>query len=190
MFKKVLFVLIVSTIFMAIPTFAAPPAGCKNGKFVGTYTSATPDVDIFGDGSVVHTFTFQLTLNSDGIANLYWTGSLDYQINTGTNSPWIGSWECRRDGKLVVNLLNAGYAPTAPSAQAPNPDVALVSHSRTTFLFTVDDQDTLTRTQSRTRVYEVSEDPTDAAGGTLLSLNNSTRVYKRMKASDADLLAP
>ena len=69
MLKKVTFFLMVLTIFTVTSAFAN--SGCKNGKFVGTYTLAIPNVDIFGDGFVIHSFANQLTLHSDGNVNQY-----------------------------------------------------------------------------------------------------------------------
>lgn len=188
MLKKILFALSVMMIFTAIPAFAN--AGCKNGKFVGSYTNTTANVDVFGDGSVVHTYVNQLTLNENGTADLYWTGYNDYFTNLGTGSPSIGSWTCRNDGKLIVTLITGVYAPSVPSANAPNPDVTLVLHFRTTYLFSVEDGNTIKRVQSRTRRYTPAQDPGDPNGGILGALNNTESTYKRVVASDADLLAP
>lgn len=188
MLKKMFLPLMFIALLAVIPAFAN--SGCKNGKFVGTYTLPTLDQDIFGDGSVVHSFTFQLTLHSDGNANLYWTGLNDYFINAGTGSPSIGSWTCRNDGKLVVSWITATYLPSIPSGNAPSPDVTLVSHRRTTLLFEVEDINTLKRIQGRNRFYNPSQDPTDPTGGTLGALSTSVTIYKRFVASDADLLAP
>lgn len=188
MLKKIVFALAVMTVFMAIPAFAN--SGCKNGKFVGSYTQTTADVDIFGDGSVIHTYVFQLTLNNDGTANLYWTGYNDYFTNQGNGSPSFGSWTCRNDGKLVVNLIGATYLPSVPSGNAPSPDVTLRLHTRTTLLFSITDENTITRIQGRSRRYAVSEDPADPNGGILGPLSNAVNIYKRVVATDADLLAP
>ncbi len=174
--------------FMVMPAFADP--GCRNGKFVGSYTLGNPSVDLFGDGTVIHSFVYQLNLRSDGTVDQYWTGFPDYFINLGTGSPWIGSWTCRQDGKLVVNVIRATYLPTTPSANAPNPDVQLVNHVRSTYLFSVIDDNTIRRIQARARVYTPAQDPTDATGGTLGTLNMSLVEYKRLVATDADLLAP
>jgi hypothetical protein len=56
--------------------------------------------------------------------------------------------------------------------------------------FSVTDANTLTLTQSRARVYDPTQDPTDPTGGSLEPLStNLNVVYKRVVASDADLLA-
>ena len=187
MLRKVTINLTVVLILLAGTAFGA---NCKNGKFVGSYTSPNLDVDLFGDGSVVHSLVFQLNLRSDGTADQYWTGAPDYLINLGSGSPWIGSWDCRNDGKLVVTMLRASYVPTTPSANAVNPDIELLNHVRNTYLFSIDDQNTLTRIQSRARVYDIHDDPTDPAGGTLGTISNAHVVYRRLIATDADLLAP
>ena len=125
MLKKMMITLAALMIFAVVPAFA--DAGCKNGKFVGSYTRVQLNQDIFGDGTVLHTFLTQLTLHSDGTADLYNTALLDYVINTGTASPSIGSWNCRQDGKLVVTFLNANYRPTTTTTTAPKPDIALAA---------------------------------------------------------------
>lgn len=188
MLKKMVLVAAILTVFATIPAFAG--AGCKNGKFVGTYTNTNADVDLFGDGSVVHTFVNQLTLHADGTANFYWTGYNDYFTNLGTGSPSIGSWTCRNDGKLIVNLITAVYLPSVPSGNAPSPDVTLSLHFRTTYLYSVDDDNTIRRIQSRTRRYTPSQDPGDPNGGTLGALNNLQLTYKRLVASDTDFSLP
>src|SRR6266487_7191479 len=92
---------LVALVFMVIPAFA--DAGCKNGKFVGSYTRPQILNDIWGDSTGVnHTVLFQLNLQSDGTVFQYWTGLPDLMLNGGTGSPNVGSWKCRDDGKLVV----------------------------------------------------------------------------------------
>ena len=187
--KKMLLMVITVAVLMVGPVFAS--SGCRNGHFVGAYLSSpNAPSDLFGNGDVVHTFVFQLNLHSDGTADQYWTGLPDYILTLGTGSPWIGSWTCRNDGKLIVTMLFAGYLPVDPGPNNTTRDVSLVFHSRSTYLFTVDDDNTITRIQSRSRTYDVNEDPSIASGGTLGMINNATVQYKRLSASDADLLAP
>ena len=188
MLKKVTFFLMVLTIFTVTSAFAN--SGCKNGKFVGTYTLAIPNVDVLGDGSVIHSFANQLTLHSDGNVNQYFTGLPDYMLNTGSGTPQIGSWTCRNDGMLVVTYLSATYVPSVPSGSAPTPDITLLRHVRVTGLFSVEDKNTLKRVQARARIYNPSQDPTDPNGGTLGALSTTPITYNRLIASDADLLAP
>ena len=179
------------TIFSSAAAVAAPKTGCQKFNFVGTFLSPN-EIDVFGDGNP-RDFAFQLTIHSDGTVDQYWTGLPDYLINAGTGSPQIGSWTCRSDGKLIITWLQASYFPVYPVANDPNltsQDVKLSRHSRTTYMFSVDDDNTVTRQQSRTRSYTPTEDPTDAAGGTLGSVNTSVVTYKRLAASDADLLVP
>jgi hypothetical protein len=186
MLKKMTLALTGIIVFAVAPVFAG--TDCKKGTFIGSYTSADLNEDIFGDGTVLHSFVFQLTLHPDGTANQNWTGFLDYPLSTGTGSPWIGTWTCRSDGNLVVTMIHSNYAPvTSPLGIK---DVALSSTIRSTYLFSIDDQNTLTRIQSRARVYTPAQDPTDPAGGALLQLNTQSIVYKRLIASDADLIAP
>jgi hypothetical protein len=112
-------------------------------------------------------------------------------LNSGTGTPYVGSWNCRKDGKLVVTLITAAFTPTQDVHGNPAPvDLLLQFHRRITYLFTVTDEDTLTRTQGRVRRYGVTEDPSDPAAGTFTPLNTTVVVYKRLVASDADLLAP
>ena len=188
MLKKMLFALAAVVIFTALPAFAAQ--SCKNVKFWGSYQQPTANFDVFGDGTLFHSLVNQLTLHEDGTANLYWTGYNDYLINLGTGSPSIGSWTCRSDGKLVVVLLTALYIPSTPSGNAPNPDITLYQHFRTTYLFSIEDENTIKRVQSRSRRYTPAQDPSDPAGGTLGTINNNESTYKRLIATDADLLAP
>lgn len=192
MFKKTIVALFAITVFMSVTALAAPKTGCKKFNFNGSFTSPNLNYDVFGDGSAIHSFVFQLTLHNDGTANQYWTGLPDYIMNLGTASPQIGSWTCRDDGKLVVTLIQGTYAPVQPG---PNPnvlrsDVQLRRHYRTAYLFSVDSDNQLTKLQSRTRFYLPADDPTDAAGGTLAALNSDLVVYSRLSASDADLLLP
>ena len=181
---------LVALVFMVIPAFA--DAGCKNGKFVGSYTRPQTLNDIWGDSTGVnHTVLFQLNLQSDGTAFQYWTAFPELMLNGGTGTPYVGSWKCRDDGKLVVTLINAGYTSTTDTHGNPSlVDLLLLFHQRVTYLFTVTDGDTLTRTQARARRYSVTEDPSDSTAGTLRPLDTTVVVYKRLVASDADLLAP
>jgi hypothetical protein len=186
--KDVMLSLVV-LVFMFIPAFA--DTGCKNGKFIGSYTRPQTLNDIWADSTGVnHTVLFQLNLQSDGTVFQYWTGFLDLMLE-GTGSPYVGSWKCRDDGKLVVTLITATFLQTTDTHGSPaTVDVLLQNHSRITMLFTVTDGDTLTRTQARSRTYSVTEDPSDPTAGTLTPLNTSVVVYKRLVASDVDLLAP
>ena len=185
MFRQIVPAFVVLFVFVATPAYAGDK--CKSGSFVGSYTSAQLNRDVFGDGSVLHSYVSQLTLHSDGTAKLFFTGFPDYTMTLGTGTANVGSWACRADDKLVVNLIHPLYLPT--TVDGVN-DVALARNFRDTYLFTITDDDTLTRTQFRRRRYTPTEDPTDPAAGTLLPLNTTAVVFKRLIASDADLLAP
>ena len=196
--KNVMLALFALSAFMVMPAFAQN-AGCKNSKFIGSYTLTDTSLsDLWGDGTnVSHTVIFQLNLHSDGTADQYWTGFPDIMLSGGSGSAWIGSWKCRDDGVLVVTTIHANYVPTTDAKNHPTTvpkpppvDLILDSHVRSTWLFSVTDADTLTRTQSRNRVYGVTEDPSDPNGGTLRNLNNNQFIYKRLVASDADLFLP
>lgn len=197
--EKAIFVLLVSSLLIvSLPANAQGIAGCKTGKFVGSYTTAVPITDVWGDGSgVAHTYLFQLNLHADGIVTQEFTGSPDIMLSGGAGTPFVGSWACRKDGKLVVTMLTAVYLPTTDainhpaSVPAPPPvDLLLAGNSRLTYLFVVTDDNTLTRTESRRRGYPSPSDPSDPNGGILGPLNTTEVVYTRVVASDADLLAP
>ncbi len=192
-FKHATVALVALTVFMVRPALA--DSGCKNGKFVGSYTQATLFTDIWGDGSGVdHALVLQLNLHSDGTVYEEFSGFPDIMLSGGMGTPLVGSWQCRQDGKLVVTTISATYVPTydAPSHGLANVPVDLLLHFnvRTTLLFSVTDDNTLTRIQARTRRYAPAQDPTDPTGGALLPLNTTAVRYKRLVASDADLLAP
>jgi hypothetical protein len=195
MFKMLLVAL--STLMISSSTVFAGGGGgnkCKPENVAGSYTRADPNTDVFANGlGVAHTFLYQLNLHSDGTADQYWTGFTDYLMELGTASPWIGSWKCRNDGKLVVTLIRALYYPI-PSSPAcvfpcvPGADVELGVHVRSTYLFSVENSNTLKRIKARARAYGVTDDPSDPAAGTLQPLSLTEVIYKRLKASDADLL--
>jgi len=183
-------------VLMVAPAFSQGNAGCKNGKFIGTYTSLVTFNDVWGDGSgVVNQTIRQLTLHGDGTATEEATAGPDLLLSAGTVSSRIGSWTCRNDGKLVVTLIWAAYLPTADAVNhgiVPTPpvDILLSGHFRITFLLSVTNANTLTRTQARVRTYDATQDPTDPTGGVLGPLSTTVVVYERVVASDADLLAP
>jgi hypothetical protein len=89
-----------------------------------------------------------------------------------------------------MTFLTAGFTPTPPSANNPLPDVSLAFNQRITLLFTVEDENTLTRVQARARNFGPNEDPTIASGGVLGPLSTRAVTYKRFVASDVDLLFP
>ena len=188
MLRKLLPLILVMIVFATATAFAEN--GCKTTKFTGTYTRVDPPTDVFGDGTVTHQYFWSLLINSDGSVWQGWSGLLDFPINTGTGSANTGSWTCRPDGKLLVTVLSAGYNPTPPGPNHPLPDVSLIVSQRITYLFSVDDANTLTKIQARARNYGPDADPTDPNGGTLGPLNTTTATYKRFVASDADLLLP
>lgn len=189
MYKRMMLVSLAIAVLMVVPSFA-DTTGCKKGEFFGSYTRTELNQDVFGDGSAIHTFIYQLNLHSDGTATQYWTGLNDYLITLGTGSPWTGSWTCRGDGKLVVTLIVATYFPVTGNPNVASPDVELGSHFRDTYLFNVVDENTLIRIQSRRRAYLPAGDPTNPTGGTLGPLSTTPVTYNRLVASDADLLVP
>lgn len=188
MFKKFTIAVAAIMIFEVGSVFAGPD--CATGRFVGTYTRATPAIDQVGNGEL-HAYVFQLTFHADGTISQYWTGFPDYMISTGTGSPWIGSWKCRENGNVLVNVIGATYL---PSPADPNygllDDVKLSSHFRSTYVFNIDDNNTMTRIKARARTYLPADDPTDPNGGTLGTLSTTPLVYKRLVVSAVDLTAP
>jgi len=189
MFKKICFQLLFIAVIACVPAFAAK-VGCQKFNFLGSFTRVDAPSDVFGDSTVIHQYVYQLTLHSDGSVRQAWTGAPDYQNNFGTATDLIGSWTCRGDGKLVINTIYANYVPTTPSPNAPNQDIELYRSYRSTALYDVTSDNTLVRIQSRARSYLPTEDPTNATGGTLLALNNTSITYNRFVATDADLLLP
>jgi hypothetical protein len=198
--KSVLIAFVLLSVFLVTPAFSDVLGGCRTGLFIGSFTNNTLAnfTDVWGDGSNVVNWTiFQLNLHIDGTVDQVFTGAPDIMLSSGTETQRVGSWKCRSDGKLVVTLIWANFAPTTDAinhpSTVPNPppvDLLLNQHIRATYLFSVTDANTLTRTQSRNRTYDPTQDPANPTGGTLQPLNNTVVVFKRVVASDADLLAP
>lgn len=198
--KNVVVAFLTFSVFIVIPAFPQGNgnAGCKNQKFIGSYTHVDAVPDVWGDGSnVEHQVLQQLNLHSDGTVTNDFAGGPDLMLSFGLSTTFVGSWTCRNDGMLVVTLIHADYGPTTDAINhpstvpAPPPvDLFLFEHVRSTSLFSVTDANTLTRTQFRRRVYDPTEDPTDPTGGVLRPLNTNVVVFTRLVASDADLLAP
>jgi hypothetical protein len=196
--KSVLVAVVLLSAFMVTPAFPQGIAGCKTGKFIGSYTHVDAFPDIWGDGSnVEHQIIQQLNLHNDGTVTQENAGGPDIMLSAGLSTTLVGSWTCRRDGMLVVTVIFAIYTPTTDAinhpSTVPSPppvDLFLLQHTRATYLFSVTDANTLTRIQARNRVYAAAEDPTNPTGGVLRRLNTSIVVYTRLVASDADLLAP
>jgi hypothetical protein len=196
--RNILAAAVAFSVSIVLPAFPQGIAGCRTGLFIGTYTHLVTYSDIWMDGSDVLNQTIsQITLHLDGTANEFDTAWPDLMLSLGTSSPLIGSWTCRSDGKLVVTMIAASYAPTTDAKlhpkTVPNPppvDLLLYEHYRLTYLFSVTDVNTLTMTEYRVRQYAATADPTNPAGGVLQPLNTVDLVYQRLVASDADLLAP
>jgi len=191
MFKKLFLLFAVVAIFAVVQAVAGP-VGCNKIKFQGTYTRAAVNQDVLGDQTVYHSYLFQLEIRADGTAAMHSSAYYDFMINTGSNSPGIGTWTCRADGRLVVTTLAGLLYPIGPNTnvQLPSADISLEQHLKTTYLFSVDDVNTITQIQSRNRAYGATEDPTDPAAGSLRPVSTAARVYTRFTASDADLLLP
>lgn len=169
---------------------SAMAGNCNNDNFFGTYTRVDAPTDVFVDGAVIHQYIYNLTLSSDGTAIQYWTGLPDYQITFGTGTQNVGSWKCKNNGQIVVTLLGSSYEPVGPDTVIPAADVSLVYNYRYTYLFKVNNPNSLTRVQSRSRRYLASEDSTNPTAGILGTLSTTPITYTRFVASDADLTAP
>jgi hypothetical protein len=205
MLKKAAMTVALSALMLA-PAFAAN--NCFTLKAIGSFTRLIgpfPNPDLFGGGSNINhdvAFVEQLNLHIDGTAEDFFTGGPDLVMNFGTSTPGAGSWKCRADGMLVVTLLHADYGPSDdsltghswngsdPGVASFRPDLLLADHVRLTLLFSIADGNTLTLVKRRQRIYTGLQDPMDPTGGTLGPLRTDVRVYKRVVASDADLLLP
>jgi hypothetical protein len=194
MFKRIALLTAALFIFTALPTLAAPKSGCNLYKFTGSFTRPRPNEDVLGDGNL-HSYVNQLNLTADGGLSVVWTAAPDYMINAGTGTPYVGSWTCRADGKLLINFIYATFIPIVPAqdptGQITTQDIRLANHFRVSQLWTVDSDDQITVVQSRTRKYAANEDPTNPTGGALVgSTSTNTATYTRLIPTDADLLAP
>ena len=194
MFNRIALLTAALFIFTALPAIAGPRTGCNLYKFTGSFTRPRLNEDVLGDGNL-HSYVNQLNLAADGSLIVVWTAAPDYMINAGTGTPFVDSWTCRPDGKLLINFIYATFVPVLPiqdtTGQLTSQDIKLANHFRVSQLWTVDSDNQITVVQSRTRKYTAAEDPTDPAGGVLLgSTSTATASYTRLVPSDADLLAP
>ena len=180
-------------IFTALPAIAGPKIGCNQFKFTGSFTRPRLNEDVLGDGDI-HNYVNQLNIGADGSLIVVWTAAPDYMINAGTGTPFVGSWTCQPDGKLLVNFIYATFVPVLPiqdtTGQLTSQDIKLANHFRVTQLWTVDSDNQITVVQSRTRTYQAADDPTNPALGVLGAITTTTATYTRLVPSDADLLAP
>jgi hypothetical protein len=173
----------VLTIAFAVPAFAGEK--CKAKDVAGSYTRPVSTVGL----ESVRRFAEFLTLHEDGTVYRYFTLFPEMQQTLGTGTPAVGSWKCTSDKKVLVNIIDATFLPTNvdPYSLEPVEDIALLSHVRRSFLFTVVNDNELNLFQFRRRSYTVTEDPTDPLGGTLGSLGTANVTYTRIQASSDDL---
>ena len=184
--KKLLLAAAIIAVFGSLTAYSQ--VGCRSGKFLGSYVDTYP-IDIWGDGTVIHQYSENLQLHSDGTARTDFDGGPDYMLTYGLDTTSIGSWTCRPDGKLVLTFLSTEYAPT--NDRVSSTDLNQVKHFRRTALVTIIDDNTLTVTNIRTRTYAAAQDPTNPNGGTLGPLRSpSDYTFHRIVANDADLLVP
>ena len=194
MLKRAVISLIVISIFLAMPAVAKKGAsgGCKAKDVVGSYTRIIDgtflDFDVPKD---VHERIYfrQLNINAGGTVHQADSSGPDVMINFGKRSQWSGAWKCRSDGKLLVTVLVALYLPVPIDEYFPgsHEDLALSRNFRTTYLFSVENKNTLKLIQAITRRYDMTEDPSDPNGGTLGDEFIGERFYTRLVPSDADL---
>ena len=191
MLNRTLLGIAILAVFMVVPVIAGPATGCNKIKFTGSYMRPVL-VDVFEDGTVVHKELLQLNISADGSAVQNFSGTPDYMMTFGTQTSFNGSWTCRADGKLIVTLITALYDPLAAGSnpQVTSNDLTLAWHLKSTYLYSVDDVNTLTRVSQRNRWYSPDQDPSDAAGGSLTALVSTPVSFKRLVATDDDLLAP
>lgn len=191
MFKKMSLVLLVAAL-LSMASSAKAGTGCKKYNFIGTFNRVTPNLDVFGDGTAIHTWITQVQIHLDGTVSYFSSGAPEYMMNFGTVADYSGSWTCRTDGKLVLTGIEANYGPvdSTINPHAVIPDLQLTGYARTTYLLSVDSDDQLTKLQARSRYYGANEDPTNPTGGELSEFFNSHYTLTRLTASDADLDLP
>src|SRR5215472_17219400 len=142
--RNVVIAFFVLWVFLVIPGYSQEHgnAGCKNGKFIGSYTTLDTFADIWGDGTnVEHQLIQQLNLHSDGTVTEEFTGNPDTMLSFGMATLSVGSWRCRKDGMLVVTEIFAVYGPTTDAINHPSTvpfpppvDLFLLQHTRATHL--------------------------------------------------------
>lgn len=180
--------LIALSLFVAAPAVLAKDDGkCKEKDVAGSYLISFPaqvqDPHAPPGNYLDRIYLTQINLNEDGNAMGYSTALPDLHISEGTNSPYIGSWACRKDGKLILSYFTGLYYPTGTG------DIQLVATIRRSSLYEVVDKDTIMRVQAISRIYNTNEDPADPNGGYLDLANEDFGefTYERLVPSDADL---
>ena len=192
---KNLFTIVLLSMCLASTSFAGQNGNngtfCKAQDIVGSYVAVIQRTHTGAGGELIdRTQIFQLNLSAGGTAHMFYTGLIDFPFTYGTRSPYIGSWSCRADGKLVMTTITARYFPTSfdPFSGQPVTDVEIHSHWRHNRVFTVEDKDTITLRQSILRQYSMSEDPSDAGGGSVpFGELTSDLEFNRVVPSDAGL---
>lgn len=195
MFKRITFSVIVLSFFLASPAYSAKKGDdneCEVDTVAGSYVFAEQvQYPAFDGGTVDRIFLNQLNLSSDGIAVRRFTGAQDMFDVYGGPSTWIGSWECRKDGKLLMTTYRAGYRQVVdgldPFDGTPVQASELRFHLKTSWLFVVISTDTLRRIEVRSTYYNMSEDPTDPDAGILGASSFIETEYNRVKPTDVFL---
>lgn len=192
MFKRTIFSVIVLSFFLASPAYSAKTPGvtaCKIDAVAGSYVRVSQSQSVGFDGTIIdRTYLFQLKLSSDGIAVQNFTGADDMFDIYGGESDGVGSWECRKDGKLLVTMFSGSYRPvvdgldpfTGESVQASE----LRFHYLVSYLLSVTSADTLKTVETGVKEFNMSEVPTDPNAGSLVTLHTLEREYNRVKPID------
>ncbi len=204
MLKKAILTVITLSIFIITPAFAKDKESkCNEKHVVGSY--ASPDISSlpipledyvpgFGgiNGTRDVTYVYQATLNAGGTATFDWTARGDFMVTEGTIAMYHGSWECRKDGTLVMTTIGAYYEPADynPYQDRPVTDIKLGGHNRHNRLFSVEDDDTIVLRQSVRRFYSPNQDPTDPLDGFLRPLTYPDIVLTRLSPSTEGLDLP
>jgi len=192
MLKKSILFLVALSLFTAMPLLAKDKASkCKDKDVAGSYTRTLFGFGFEDDYGVFQerVYVRQLNLNEGGTVHQVESTGQDAGLNFATRTEWNGSWECRKDGTLLATVFGAVLNPVPADAIFPGsvPDLYLATNVKTTYLFRVDDDNTLTLIQAVARIYDMTEDPLDPLAGTLGVEDFDEYTYTRLVPSDADL---
>jgi hypothetical protein len=132
---------LVGLLILSSTALAAP--GCNPFTVAGSYVRQ--NVGAF-NGVESSPYIDQLTLNIDGTAYWFNSGSFDY-ILLGAFIPETGSWTCLPDGTVLVTTIGSIYFQNSPSGDVPQTgqplDINIASNHRFTQKLSVVDHDTL-----------------------------------------------
>lgn len=160
---------------------------CSKNKVAGSYTRT-----LFVDGGASpKTYLDQINLGREGTVYWFSVSGTDRIINLGGITPFVGSWKCRRDGTVLMNIITATLAPFVDPGSGIN-DIDVRDYLRFTIVFSIEDKDTLKRVQSVGRFMPASNDenPADPDVGTIFGVGTSPYFLKRFKPLESDLNIP